>query len=116
MKKKITNLSKENGKSKVIVKWHLDPPYQLIRDRDGAGDGGGMLVAIDPKTGLEVTGEKGYIRVGYCVMCGSTYARTYQQQDWWRTTPVKKILEVGDNFVKFETVNGSTYLAKGGNR
>jgi hypothetical protein len=54
-------------------------------------------------------------KVGHCLKVGSPYARTMQQQDYWRTSTVDKILseEENDERVKitFKTLN-STYALR----
>jgi hypothetical protein len=39
------------------------------------------------------------------VIVGSFYARTFQEQDYWQTTPIKEILEDSETYVKFRTYN-----------
>lgn len=94
--------------------------FSLFRDRDGSGDSGQVLKSLDPQTG-EQHGEIGEIVVGCCLECGSAYARTYENQDFWLTTPVTEIMEVlpqkdesGREFtiVKVQTKN-SAYTIKG---
>lgn len=91
---------------KIITEVKLNGgKYNLRRDSDGIGDSGTMLNCIDVNNGMvEAQGE---IRVGYCVQCGSHYARSYSQQDWWMTTPVTEILFVNEDKteVKFKTRN-----------
>jgi len=86
--------------------------YSLTRVRDGAGDSGGMLRSINPATAKQ-HGENGEVTVGCRLRCGSVYARTMQDQDWWLTTPVTAILEKADDnsWVKVRTLN-SDYLVK----
>jgi hypothetical protein len=86
--------------------------YSLSRTRDGAGDSGMMLESIDPTTAKR-HGENGEVTVGCCLRCGSMYARTMQDQDWWLTTPVTAILEKADDnsWVKVRT-RSSDYLVK----
>jgi len=100
--------------------------WSVERTRDGAGDSGSMLLALDPKKKFKgplthqeqlVVGELGEIRVGCAVLVGSYMARSYQHQDWWRTTLVKKITRVVQKGkevieVRFKTVNGSDYIAR----
>jgi len=87
--------------------------YSLIRNRDGSGDSGMMLISIDPETGKQ-KGENGEVHLGCCIQCGSPFARSMQWQDWWLTTPVKKILRKTKNssIIEIETAN-STYTVKG---
>ena len=71
------------------------------------GDSGSYtaIVYLDDKTGkvVEVAGERP--RVGACVKVGSHYARSYQYQDWWRTSLVTEILEDRPDYMKFRTLN-----------
>jgi len=85
--------------------------YSLRRESDGRGDSGMMLNAICPKEFKAV--DKGVIKVGYAVQCGSPFARTMDNQDWWCTTPVSKILSVNDDKteVRFKTGN-SIYICR----
>lgn len=87
-------------------------PYSLIRERDGVGESGQMLKSINPKTGKQ-EGENGEVILGCALQCGSFYARTYQVQDWWLTTPVTEILEQAEDgaWVKVKTGN-SVYMVK----
>jgi hypothetical protein len=92
--------------------------FSLYRTRDGAGDSGPMSLALsviededgnrkferDPETGLIV--NKGNRPIIGCVMqVGSIYARTYQAQDYWMTTPITEILEDTQDYVRFRTGN-----------
>lgn len=80
--------------------------YYLKRERDGAGDSGRMLNAINPNTAqVEATGE---IIVGCCVQCGSPFAGTYSKQDWWLTTPVTEILKVNEDATEVEFKTGNS--------
>lgn len=84
--------------------------YSLRREHDGAGDSGGMSLAL----WLDEQGELGREqdarpRVGVSIRVGSVFARTYQAQDWWQTTMITEILEDTENFVKFRTTN-SVYI------
>lgn len=83
-------------------------PYALRRIPDMMGDSGQMLNSIDPKTGLPV-GENGDVIVGCRLQCGSTYARSYQFQDWWMCTVIKKIVEQHDGYAVVETESGNEY-------
>jgi hypothetical protein len=86
--------------------------YSLCRDRDGVGDSGPLsaifTVSDDGKEREFVEGEV-RPKVGYQIMVGSLYARTYQMQDWWQTSPVVEILEDTENMVRFRTHSGSVY-------
>jgi len=42
-------------------------------------------------------------KVGCSMLVGSITARSYSNQDYWLTTPVKDILEEKDDYVKFKT-------------
>lgn len=85
--------------------------FSLSRVSDGAGDSGPFLVPVDPETSKD--GANGVIKVGHCVKCGSIIARSYSEQDWWRTSPVTKIISVNDDKteVRFKTGN-SEYVCK----
>lgn len=80
------------------------------------GDSGGMSMALWRN---EETGEIEYEnnakpRVGVAMRVGSITGRSYSYQDWWQTTPIKRIVKEwetddGNEHVIFETQNGSTY-------
>ncbi len=80
--------------------------YSLRRESDGAGDAGGMSLAL-------WMGEDGQLkeeynarpRVGVAMRVGSMFTRTYDPQDWWQTTIITEILEETENYVKFRTTN-----------
>lgn len=88
-------------------------PYSLRRTRDGAGDSGGMSLAIHPNAGPG--GEHVYEHnarpsVGTVMRVGSIGGRTYSAQDWWQTTLITEILEErteedGSEYVRFKTGN-----------
>lgn len=80
--------------------------YSLRRERDGAGDSGGMSEAIwwSEEEGIQ-TEQNARPRVGIRLRVGSLYARTFQVQDWWCTTDITRILEESEHYVKFETIN-----------
>ena len=76
----------------------------LVRTRDGAGDSGPMSEAwkrVDGK--FVVVGYRP--EVGAAIRVGSPYARSYQGQDYWTTTPVTEILEERPGYVRFKTGN-----------
>jgi hypothetical protein len=89
--------------------------YSLTRMKpeDGAGDSGLMCHKVrwdkEKQEGIELPCD--YPEVGWCLKVGSPYARTFGQ-DWWRTSPVTKILEETEDEesvrVVFKTGN-STY-------
>jgi len=97
--------------------------FRLTRKRDGAGDSGSMLQSIklcrDKDGNIEydeddipkVDIENNCIRIGCAVKCGSFYARSYEAQDWWMTTPVTEFVKHGEDFVEFKTGN-SYYTLK----
>lgn len=91
-------------KIKKRVRLQQNSHFSLKREKDGRGDSGAMLCSINPKTQKQI-GSLGTIIVGCCVQCGSFFARSYANQDWWKTSPVIKILEVSKNnsWVKIET-------------
>ena len=80
--------------------------YSLRRESDGAGDAGGMSLAL-------WIGEDGEVqqqynarpKVGVCLRVGTMVARSYNAQDWWQTTMITEILEESQNYVKFRTGN-----------
>lgn len=91
--------------------------YSLRRTRDGAGDSGGMSLAIIPTYDMD-TNKVSNIEykndarpaIGAAMRVGSIYARTMQHQDWWQTTPITEILEErveedGTQYVRFKTGN-----------
>lgn len=77
-------------------------PYSLVRDRDGAGDSGPMSQRLWPDKREDNNPRP---IVGCAMMVGSHYARTYQAQDWWRTTLITEILEDKPDFIRFRTTN-----------
>ena len=81
---------------------------RLVRVRDGMGDSGSCVQAIDRNTG-KVVGNKPMI--GFALSVGSLTARSYSSQDYWLTTHIKEFLEVDEKkgYIKFLTENGSTY-------
>lgn len=83
--------------------------FSLVREDREVGDHGGMLISIDPNTGLPV-GNNGDVIVGCRIKCGSLYARSYQQQDWWMTSVVQDINKVNDNIAIITTRNNTYYV------
>jgi hypothetical protein len=86
--------------------------YSLRRHRDGAGDSGGMSMALWEENN-DLKFEHGVIpRVGICIRVGSIYARTMEAQDWWQTSYITEIIsdEKTDKYheIVFKTGN-STY-------
>lgn len=80
--------------------------YSLRRERDGAGDSGGMSLALWRGKDGEICREhNARPRVGVILRVGSHSARTYCHQDWWQTTIITEILEERENFVRFRTDN-----------
>lgn len=85
---------------------------KLIRDRDGEGYSGSLVLALefDGKTpGGKVIGYKPM--VGYCLKVGTMTAGTYSDRDWWMTTPITEIISETEEEIKFKTAN-STYTLK----
>jgi hypothetical protein len=79
--------------------------YSLRRERDSAGDSGGMSTLLwqeDDEIKYEHNAQP---RVGVCIRVGSIYARTMEAQDWWQTTYITEILEEEERYVKFRTGN-----------
>jgi len=74
------------------------------------GDSGGMSDAIfvDEKQGCSVVHDA-RPTLGAYMKVGSSYARTMQSQDWWRTNKVAEILVDTHDYVKFVTASGSVY-------
>lgn len=87
--------------------------FSLRRIKDAMGDSGGMLISVDPET-ANLYGENGEIHAGYRIMCGSVYARSYQNQDWWMCTEIveiKEVVEEGDERAALvKTASGQLYL------
>ena len=80
--------------------------YSLRRESDGAGDSGGMSLALWIAEDGQVQEQyNARPKVGVCMRVGSVYARTYNAQDWWQTTMITEILEERDNYVRFRTGN-----------
>jgi hypothetical protein len=85
------------------------PYYTLRRMSDGCGDSGAMSLAIWMDENNEVIKEHdARPQIGKCICVGSYAGRSYQWQDWWRTSPVVEILTDEDDLVVFKTQN-STY-------
>ena len=80
----------------------------LIRDRDGEGDSGSRVEALDPETG-EVVGYEP--TVGYRLLVGSLTARSFSNRDHWITTPITEIISDSEDEVRFKTGN-SVYTLK----
>ena len=84
--------------------------YTLRRLSDGAGDSGGESLALWLE-GDEVRQEhNARPRVGVKLRVGSSYARSYQSQDWWLTNFITRIVEDAPGRVVFETESGSNYV------
>lgn len=81
---------------------------------DHKGDSGTMSMALySDDDGNIQTENDARPRVGVVMRVGSLYARTMQNQDWWQTTLITKIVKEwvdteGASNVVFETKN-STY-------
>lgn len=88
--------------------------YAITRDRDGEGDFGPVLRAIDRDGTFDQVGDNGEIVIGCAIQCGSAHARTMQAQDWWLTTTITEVLERApdDSWVKVKTKN-SVYTIRG---
>lgn len=90
--------------------------YSLRRTRDGAGDSGGMSLAIIPTYDMDTNKvsnieykDNARPEIGAAMRVGSTYARTFGT-DWWQTTVITAILEErveedGTEYVRFKTGN-----------
>ena len=83
--------------------------YSLHREGDGAGDSGMMLEAIhrDPET-QEIKIEKDVLEIGKSCRVGTYFARSFQNQDWWMTTPISEFLEVDEDQQKFKFKTGNS--------
>lgn len=80
--------------------------YSLRRERDGAGDSGGMSIAFwETEDGSVDVEHDARPRLGVAMRVGSLYARTMQAQDWWQTTYITEILEEREDYVRFKTTN-----------
>lgn len=80
--------------------------YSLRREHDGAGDSGGMSLALWLDEQGQIQQEQNARpKVGVCIRVGSVYARTYESQDWWQTSFITEILEESENLVRFRTGN-----------
>jgi len=79
--------------------------YSVVRISDNSGDSGPILMSLD-ENGDQV-GDNGELHVGCNVQCGSIYARTFQQQDYWLTTEITEIFDVNEDktYAKFKTKN-----------
>lgn len=80
--------------------------YSLRRESDGAGDSGGMSVAIwFDEDGQIQEQYNARPQVGVVMRVGTMFARSYSGQDWWQTTEIIEILEENDHYVRFRTSN-----------
>jgi len=72
-----------------------------------------MKLRVDMEAGTVEEIPCKYPEVGWMIKVGSLYGRTFGGQDWWRTSPITKILEETEDEesarVLFETEN-STYV------
>jgi hypothetical protein len=84
--------------------------YRLMRT-DGFGDMGGMSNAIkfEKHDGVSEVIPDSRPILGYRMQVGSMYARSFSQQDWVITTPVKEIVSDEPTKVVFKTQSGSEY-------
>lgn len=89
--------------------------YSLRRDYDGAGDSGMLFESLSLDGDKNVVVDSKFVRVGSAVKVGSPYARTFEYQDWWMTTPVTEIKEVVENedeFIVYFKTKNSDYTLK----
>ena len=81
----------------------------LRRVSDGKGDSGSAVFAIslNKETGKLEYNQTDRPIVGALLQVGSVTARSYSDQDWWRTTFVEEILEedLEKGYWKFKTEN-----------
>jgi hypothetical protein len=85
-------------------------------DKKGRGDSGPMSVALwidkeaeDKQIKMENNARP---RVGVAMRVGTMFARSYQAQDWWQTTPIAEIVKDTPEEVVFRTRSGSEYTWK----
>jgi hypothetical protein len=81
-------------------------------DKKGRGDSGPMSVAIEAKNGTFSLENNARPRVGVAMRVGTMFARSYQAQDWWQTTPIAEIVKDTPEEVVFRTRSGSEYTWK----
>jgi len=96
-------------------------PYSLYRTRDGAGDSGGMSMALIPNKSAASSDDPDNLkidyehnarpRVGVAMRVGSIAGRTFASQDWWQTTLITEIISDTPEEVRFKTGN-SEYVWK----
>lgn len=79
--------------------------YTLKRVSDGVGDSGPMSEAITWDGEKNIVKNNARPQVNHCMKVGTFVARSYQNQDWWMTTPVTEILEETENYCRFKTKN-----------
>lgn len=80
--------------------------YSLRRESDGAGDSGGMSLALwIGKDGQIQEQYNARPKVGVYLRVGTMFPRSYRAQDWWQTTTITEILEERENYVRFRTSN-----------
>jgi len=79
--------------------------YNLRRESDGAGDSGGMSLALWLENGQVKLSHGARPVVGVAMRVGSIGGRTYSYQDWWQTSLITEILEESENYVRFRTSN-----------
>lgn len=83
--------------------------YSLVREKDGAGDSGGMSTIFWVENDLIRYENFAKPRVGASIRVGALYARSYAAQEYWQTTLVTEILEETENRIRFKTKN-SVYV------
>ena len=79
--------------------------YNLRRESDGAGDSGGMSLALWLEDGEVKFSHEARPVVGVAMRVGSPISRSYSTQDWWQTSMIIEILEESENYVRFRTRN-----------
>jgi hypothetical protein len=83
---------------------------ERIEPADHAGDSGPMSNAVWLDENDQAQSDPdARPRVGAAIQVGSFYARSFQRQDWWRTSIITEILEDEEDKVIFKTRN-SKYL------
>lgn len=72
---------------------------------EGRGDSGPMSVCYLQDSIGEWRRDKERPVLGGMMVVGSYYARSFQHQDWWKTSEITEILEDTPNRVRFKTKN-----------
>jgi hypothetical protein len=82
-------------------------------DKKQRGDAGPMSIAFwQDEEGTIQQENQARPRVGVAMRVGTPFARSYQAQDWWQTTPIEEIIKDTPEEVVFRTRSGSEYTWK----